>query len=113
MMRTINTSSGPVSVEADFGRPGHVVNTTAVVEENLTYVDESPEILTVLPAGDWCAVIEGVAVPMPVWVVLDDASMYGVVVGVDGCIDLTTGNVEELDGFTGYAQTKANEGVAK
>ncbi len=111
-MRTINTTSGPVLVEADSGRPGHVVNTSRVVEEDLTYVDEEPAILAVVSAGDWCALIADEAVPMPVWVVLDDASMYGVVVGVDGCIDLTA-DVEKHPNFSGYKQANNRQGETK
>jgi hypothetical protein len=105
-LRTINTRDGPK--QYDPTRPGHTLNTSAVVEENLTYVDEAPEILAVVSAGDWCALIADEAVPMPVWVVLDDASMYGVVVGVDGRIDLSN-SVETRPGFTGYEQTNIND----
>ncbi len=111
-MRTINTTSGPVLVEADSGRPGHVVNTSRVVEEDLTYVDEEPAILAVVSAGDWCAVVEGVAVPMPLWVLLDDGSVYGVVIGKDGLLD-PLDSIEKHPHFTGYEQANFNEGVTK
>jgi hypothetical protein len=106
-LRTINTSDGPK--QYDPTRPGHTLNTSAVVEEDLQYLDEEPEIIAVLPGGDWCAVIAGEAVPVVAFVALDDASVYGVAVGVDGLINLTTGNVEELDGFTGYKQANIND----
>ena len=103
----LNTTDGPKVVPR--GEVGHINTSDLLEPPQMRYEDEEPDILTVLPAGDWCAVVEGVAVPMPVWVVLDDASMYGVVVGEDGRINLTTGNVEELAGFTGYAQTNIND----
>ncbi len=109
-MRTINTSDGPR--EYDPTRPGHVVNTSRILEEDLVYEDEEPAILAVVSAGDWCAVVEGVAVPMPLWVLLDDGSVYGVVIGEDGRIDLTA-DVEKHPHFTGYKQANINEGVTK
>ncbi len=108
-MRTINTTRGPVEVPR--GEARHI-NTTAVVEENLQYLDEEPEILAVVSAGDWCALIADEAVPMPVWVVLDDASMYGVVVGVDGCIDLNS-DVEKHPYFSGYKKANNRQGETK
>jgi hypothetical protein len=98
-MRTINTTRGPVEASPT---PGRHVNTTAVVEENLVYTDEEPEISFVLPAGDWCALVDGDPRPLVAFVVLDDASAYGVAVGDDGRIDLNDCNVEDLDGFTKY-----------
>jgi hypothetical protein len=109
-MRTINTSGGPK--QYDSNRPGHVNTSDLLEPPQMRYEDEEPDILTVLPAGDWCAVVEGVAVPMPVWVVLDDASMYGVVVGVDGCIDLTA-DVEKHPNFSGYKQANNRQGETK
>jgi hypothetical protein len=106
----LNTTTGPKEYGRD--RPGHTLNTSRVVEEDLVYEDESPDILTVLPAGDWCAVVGGVAVPMPVWVVLDDASMYGVVVGTDGRIDLNA-DVEKHPLFSGYKQANNRQGETK
>ncbi len=105
-MRTINTSGGPKQYDP---RPGHTLNTSRLTEEDLTYEDAEPEILAVVPGGDWCAVIAGEAVPVVAFVVLDDASMFGVAVGSNGLINLTTGNVEELAGFTGYEQTNIND----
>ncbi len=71
----------------------------------MTYEGEEPEIFSVLPGTGWQAVIGGQSVPLVVWAALDSGRLYGVVVGADGLIDLTTGNVEERSGFTGYAQT--------
>ncbi len=100
-MRTINTSDGPK--QYDPTRPGHTLNTSRVVEEDLTYLDEEPAILAVVSAGDWCAEIAGEAVPVLAFVVLDDASMYGVAVGADGLVDLYN-SVEQHPHFTGYKQ---------
>jgi len=69
----------------------------------MTYENEEPEVLDVVSAGDWCAEIEGVAVPMPLWVALDDGSVYGVVIGKDGLLDPLY-SVEKHPGFTGYTQ---------
>ncbi len=103
-MRTINTSSGPVSVEADFGRPGHVVNTTAVVEENLVYEDAEPEIVQVLNAGGWTATFEdGHHEALVFWVVLDDETVHGVVLGSNGLIDLNA-DVESNPNFVRYSR---------
>ena len=102
-MRTINTTNGPAEVPR--GTRSHI-NTSDILEPPLmTYEDEAPDILAVLPAGDWCAVVGGVAVPVVAFVALDSGKIHGVAIGEDGRINLTTGNVEELDGFTGYTQT--------
>ncbi len=101
-MRTINTSDGPK--QYDPTRPGHTLNTSAVVEEDLQYLDEEPEIIAVLPGGDWCAVIAGEAVPLVAFVALDTGRMYGVAVGSNGLIDLTDGNVENNPNFVRYAR---------
>ena len=74
--------------------PMHVVNTTENTLDNMGYEDEEPETLQVLPAGDWCAVLEAAegsrTIPLAVWVALDDGSMYGVAPhGGEGNIDLT------------------------
>ena len=105
-MRTINTTGGPV--EVDPTRPGHVVNTSAVTEEDMQYLDEEPEILAVLPGGAYHAVVDGEGslsrIPLVAFVALDDGRMHGVAIGEDGKIDLTK-DVEKLPGFTGYKQT--------
>ncbi len=98
---TINTTNGPR--EYDPARPGHVVNTSRILEEDLVYEDEEPAILAVVSAGDWCAVVGGVAVSMPVWVALDDGSVYGVVIGKDGLLDLLD-SVERFPNFVRYAR---------
>ncbi len=100
-MRVMNTSTGPVVVDPD---PPRHVNTSRVTEEDMVYEEEEPEILSVMPAGDWHAVVGERRLPLVCFVALDDASMYGVAVGEDGLIDLTE-NVSTYAGFTGYIQT--------
>jgi hypothetical protein len=70
----------------------------------MQYVDEEPEIVAVLPATDWQAVIGGEPVALVAFVALDDGRMQGVVVGEDGRIDLTE-NVEKHPAWSGYVQT--------
>ncbi len=97
----VNTTHGPQEVPR--GEARHI-NTSDILEPPLmTYEDEEPAILAVVSAGDWCAVVEGVAVPMPLWVLLDDGSVHGVVLGSNGRIDLTD-SVEQHPHFTGYKQ---------
>ncbi len=100
-MRTINTSGGPK--QYDPARPGHVVNTSRLLEEDLVYEDEGAEIIAVLPGGSWCAEIAGEAVPLVVFVVLDDASMFGVAVGSNGLID-PLDSVENNPNFVRYSR---------
>ncbi len=99
----INTTAGPVE-----GGPGagHVINTSRIVEEGLTYTDEpEAEIVSVLPAPGWCAVVGEQLVPLVAFAALDDGKMHGVVVGEDGKIDLVEGNVEDRAGFVRYEKT--------
>ncbi len=97
----INTTRGPAEVPR--GTRSHI-NTTSLLEPpDLVYEDEPAEILAVLPAGDWCAVVEGVAVPMPLWVVLDDGSAYGVAVDEGGRVNLSN-NVENNPNFVRYSR---------
>ncbi len=46
----LNTTSGPVEVQK--GTREHVINTSRVMEEDLVYTDEEPEIISVLAASD-------------------------------------------------------------
>ncbi len=103
-MRTLNTTSGPV--EYDPPRSGHI-NTSRVVEEDLTYEGEEPEIIAVVPGGDWCAEISGEAVPVVVFVALDTGRMHGVAVGANGLIDLNA-DVEDNPNFVRYAREATN-----
>jgi hypothetical protein len=70
-----------------------------VTEEDMQILDEPPEILSVMPAGDWRAVVGGEVVPLVAFVALDSGRMYGVVVGDDGKVDL-----EDAVDFNGYHQ---------
>jgi len=98
----INTTAGPV--ERGPGA-GHVINTSRLLEEDLQYTDEPPEILSVMPAGDWQASVGGEAVALTAFVALDSGKLYGVAVGPRGRVDLVEDNVETHPGFTGYIQT--------
>ena len=98
----LNTTRGPV--EYDRSRPGHVVNTSRVTEEDMQILDEEPEIVSVVPAAGWCAAVGEKLVALIAFVALDDGKLYGVVVGPDGRVDLTN-SVEQHRGFTGYIQT--------
>jgi hypothetical protein len=97
----INTTTG--AKEYDPARPGHTLNTSRLTEEDLTYEDAEPEIFAVVSAAGWQAEIAGEAVPLAVWVVLDDASMFGVVVGEDGLID-PLDSVENNPNFVRYSR---------
>jgi hypothetical protein len=101
----VNTTNGPVPVpKGDRGE--HVVNTSRIVEEDLVYTDEEPEIISVVPATGWHAVLGAELVPLVAFVGMDSGQMYGVVVDEDGLIDLTR-SVEDRESFAGYRQ--ANE----
>ncbi len=103
----LNTTSGP----RPKGDPnGHVINTSRIVEEELVYEDEEPEILAVLPATGWTAVVGGEVAPLVAFVAVDSGRMYGVGIGEDGRVDLVESDVEKQDGFTGYVQAKRTEG---
>jgi hypothetical protein len=101
----INTTAGAISRPEE--RAGHTLNTSRAVEEDLTYEDEEPEIISVLPATGWTAVIGEDAVPLVAFVGMDSGRMYGVVVGEDGRIALTE-SVEDSPGFTRYEQANTN-----
>jgi hypothetical protein len=45
--------------------------------------DEEPEILAVLPANGWAAIVGDDLVPLVAWVAMDTAKMCGVAVGGD------------------------------
>ncbi len=97
----LNTTRGPV--EYDRSRPGHVTNTSRAVEEDMQYLDEEPEIVSVVPAAGWCAAVGESLLPLVVFVALDSGRMYGVVVGDDGKVDLED-NIEDAVDFNGYHQ---------
>lgn len=107
---TINTTRGAIPRPEE--RPGHTLNTSRVLEEDLVYEDEEPEILAVLPGVGYHAVVKGGdgerAVPLVAFVALDSGKMHGVAVGANGLIDLTE-NVEDLDGFVRYEQANTDD----
>jgi len=85
-----------------------VVNTSRVVDEDMVQADAEPEIISVMPAGDWRAVVGGEELALAAFVALDDGRMHGVVVGDDGKIDLTD-DVEDRKGFVRYEKTNREE----
>ena len=89
-------------------RPGHTINTSRVVEEDLEYIDDpDPEPAQEITARDYHAVREedGIyrAVPVRSFVVYDDGSLYAV--GADGK-DLES-TVDEVEGFVGIVHGEA------
>ena len=104
-VRTINTSNGPVVVDPD---PPRHINTSSILEEDMQYLDGAPEIISVLPATGWHAVVGGEAVALIAFVAMDDGRMHGVAVDEDGRVDLTE-DVEKHPAFSGYVQTNHKE----
>jgi hypothetical protein len=51
----VNTTRGPVEVDPTY----RYVNTSRITEEDMSFEDEEPEILSVLPGTGWQAVVEG------------------------------------------------------
>ncbi len=108
----INTTDGPRDVPREARHTqAHTLNTSRVLEEDLAYEDEEPEIAFVLPAGAWHAEFSDAGpVPLVCWVVLDNGEMYGVAGdrwGEDGAISLEEG-VGERRGFVGYIRERSN-----
>ncbi len=102
----LNTTSGPQEVPR--GTRSHI-NTTAILEPPLmAYEGEEPEIASVVSAAGWCAVIADEAVPLPLWVLLDDGSVYGAAIGEDGLLD-PLDSVETRPGFSGYKQANNHQ----
>ncbi len=100
-MRTINTTDGPKVVPR--GEARHI-NTTDVLEPpQMQYLDEEPDILAVLPGGDWCAVVDGDAIPLVAWVALDDETVHGVALDEGGRASLSN-NVENNPNFVRYSR---------
>ncbi len=99
--RIINTTGGAREIpKGTVENTSQNVNTSRIVEEDLEYLDEEPEIIAVLPAERWYAKCAGVLKPLVAWVAMDSGEMYGVVVGDDGRIDLQVS--VENDSFEGY-----------
>jgi len=76
----------------------------------MRYEDEESEIVHVLPAGDWCAVLGAEdgprTIPLVAWVAMDDGTLYGVAPhGGEGNIDLTR-NIAEDPKFQTYTLRK-------
>jgi hypothetical protein len=74
-----------------------------VVEEDLNYLDEEPEIVSVVPATGWAAAVGESLVRLVVFVALDSGQLYGVAVGADGKVDLEE-SIEDAVDFNGYHQ---------
>ncbi len=100
-MRVMNTTAGPRYI--DSMRPGHVVNTSRVTDEDMEILDEEPEIIGVLPATGWAAAVGERFVPLVVFVAMDSGKLYGVAVGNDGKVDLEE-SIEDAVDFNGYHQ---------
>ena len=100
----INTTNGPQRIDP----PARHINTSRVVEEDHVYTDEPPEILAVLPANGWTALVGADAVPLVAFVAMDSGRMYGASIGDDSRVDLVENDVEKLDGFAGYRQVNIN-----
>jgi hypothetical protein len=64
------------------------VNTTAVVEEDLTYTDEEPEIVHVVPGTGWGVKLGERVEPVLFFCVVDTGRAYPVVVAGDGTTDI-------------------------
>ena len=100
---TINTtdSVGPRKApEPVEGLP--TINTTAILDD-MEYVDEGPEVLSVVSAPGWYAgFADGSLLPLVGWAVLDDDSMHGVILEEgEHAIDATKSVAEQV-GFQQY-----------
>jgi len=97
-MGVINTTGGPVETpRGTFERHhSHTLNTSHAYDED--------EIVAVLPASGWEAVVGGASVPLVAFVAEDSGRMYGVALAGDGTIDLIEGDVEKNSNFQGYRQ---------
>jgi hypothetical protein len=72
----------------------------------MQYLDEPPEVVQVLNAAGWAAAFEdGSRWPLVFWCVLEDDTVHGAVLGEDGLVNLTEGNVEKFKGFSRYEKT--------
>ena len=111
--RIINTTNGPRVTPKGVREnvsPAHVVNTSAVVEEDLIYEGEEPEILSVIPGTGWVATFAGGhQEPLVAWVAEDSGRMYGVVVGEEGRVDYVEDDVEKNADFQRYEQVQTTD----
>ncbi|MBA3290247.1 MAG: hypothetical protein H0U17_01995 [Actinobacteria bacterium] len=105
--RTINTTNGPVAVDPD---PPRHINTSRIVEEDLTYTDEPAEVVHVLSAVGYAAVFEdGHREDLVFWVVDDEGEVCGVTLNDEGRADLAS--VEGREGFVRYERTSDKETI--
>ncbi len=104
-MRVMNTSNGPVVVDPD---PPRHVNTSRIVEEDLQYLDEPPEIVHVLSGAGYVAVFEGGhQEDLVFWVVDDAGEVFGATLSDEGRVNLAS--VEGREGFVRYEKTSDKE----
>ena len=102
----LNTTRGPV--EYDRSRPGHVVNTSRVVDEDMRALDEEAEIVHVLSAMGYAATFEdGRREDLVFWVVDDEGAVFGATLNAEGRADLAS--VEDRPGFVGYEKINDEE----
>jgi hypothetical protein len=103
----LNTTGGPKPRGVE--NQHRYVNTSRVMEEDLVYEDEAPEIIAVVSAAGWCTVLEAEGdirriVPLVAWVASDSGRMYGLALGETGRLEVIDNDVEKRDGFVGYEQ---------
>jgi len=90
--------------------------TSHAVEENLEYLDETPEVIGTSAADGWHAVLQGErglrAVPLVAWAQRDDDVFIGICAPRgDANVDLTK-YVAEHPGFRGFIRPHASVDVA-
>jgi hypothetical protein len=101
----MNTSNGPVVVDPT---PHQHVNTSCIVEENLTYVDEPAEIVHVLSGAGYAATFEdGHREGLVFWVVDDEGAVFGATLSAKGRANLAS--VEDRAGFVKYEKINDKE----
>ncbi len=102
----LNTTRGPV--EYDRSRPGHVVNTSRILEEELTYTDEPAEIVHVLSGAGYEATFEdGHREDLVFWVVGGEGEVFGATLSDEGRADLAS--AEDRKGFVRYEKINDKE----
>jgi len=71
---------------------------TSEIYEVMEDLDGGDEIVHVLPGGDWFAEFaDGHREPLVLWTVMDDGTVYGVVVGEDGSVNANESVVDRQD----------------
>ncbi len=102
----LNTTAGPRYI--DSRRPGHTINTSRIVEEDLTYTDEPAEVVHVLSGVGYAAVFEdGHREDLVFWVVDDEGEVFGTTLSDEGRAGLAS--VEGREGFVRYERTSDKE----